>query len=55
MKVYITKKAHHKYNYLANWINQDTKAMTGQWFTTMKELKEYTASWGATYIIIKEG
>lgn len=53
MKVYITKKAHYKYNYLANWTNPDTGATMGQWFTTMKELKEYTASWGATYIIME--
>ena len=50
MRIYITKQAHGKYNYLANWNNPDTSATMGQWFISLKDLKEYTAAWGAKYI-----
>ena len=52
MIVYITKKNHYNYNYLANWQNPDTGAMMGEWFHTLKELKEYTSGWFAKYVNI---
>lgn len=48
MKVYVTKQTHGKYHYLMNWQNPETGAMMGQWFETMKDLKEYIATWVAT-------
>lgn len=50
MTVYITKKSHYKYNYLANWQNPDNGAMIGQWFTSLKELKEYCSLWFPHYV-----
>ena len=50
MTVYITKQAHGKYNYLANWNNPNTGAMIGQWHTTLTELKEYFKYWNPEYI-----
>lgn len=50
MKVYITKQIHGKYNYLANWQNPESGYVFGQWFTSLKDLKEYCDSWGADYI-----
>ena len=52
MTVYITKRPHYKYNYLANWQNPDTKAMMGQWFMTIKELKEYFKIAESDYIFM---
>ena len=43
--VYITKKSHYKYNYLANWISPDGIPLA-LWFTSQKELKEYFKEWG---------
>ena len=54
MKVYITKKNHYKFKYLANWKNPETGAVMGDWFISLKELKEYTAGWNAEYIFINE-
>lgn len=48
MTVYVTKKHHGIYNYLLNWKNPETGLMLGEWFETMKELKEYIANWNAT-------
>lgn len=50
MKVYITKKDHYKYKYLANWETPCAHLLIGQWFTTLKELKEYTKDWQPEYI-----
>ena len=52
MKVYITKRPHYKYKYLANWLNPDTGAMTGEWFSSIKEIKKYTKEWNAEYVFI---
>ena len=53
MKVYITKRHNLKDNYLANWTSPEGYGF-GQWFRTMKELKEYTADWNAEYIMVNE-
>ena len=50
MKVFITKQSHGKYNYLLNWNNPETGAMMGDWFTTLKELKEYISGWNAILV-----
>ena len=49
-KVWITKKNHYKFRYLANWQNPYTGAMMFDWFYTLEDLKEYTASWGCEYV-----
>lgn len=48
MTVYITKRNHGIYNYLLNWRNPENGVMFGEWFETMKELKEYVSNWNAT-------
>ena len=48
MTVYITKKPNGKYKYLAEWTVKGNGY--SQFFTTLKDLKEYTAEWGAKYI-----
>lgn len=48
MIVYITKRNHGIYNYLLNCRNPENGVMFGEWFVTMKELKEYISEWGAT-------
>ena len=50
MKVFITKQSHGKYNYLLNWNYQETGAMMGDWFATLKELKEYISGWNAILV-----
>lgn len=45
MTIYITKQNHYKFNYLLNWQNPDTGAMMGDWFTSLKEIEEYTRHW----------
>lgn len=47
MTVYVTKKNHGIYNYLLNWRSSETGWMFGEWFETMKELKEYISKWDA--------
>lgn len=49
MVVYITKRAHYSFNYLANWQNPETGAMMGDWFRTEKDIYEYTAKWFCRY------
>ena len=51
MKVYVTARPHHKYNYLMNWTSTEGHSFS-QWFTTMKELKEYISGWNATIVFI---
>ena len=48
--VYITKKQHIKYEYLMNWTDPESGIGFGDWFRSLKELKEYTASWNCEYI-----
>lgn len=50
MKVFITKQSHGKYHYLLNWNNPETGAMMGDWFQTLKELKEYISGWNAILV-----
>lgn len=50
MKVFITKQRHGKYNYLLNWNNPETGVIMGDWFTTLKELKEYISGWNAILV-----
>ena len=54
MKVYITKRPHYRYNYLANWQNPDNRFMMGCWFTSIKELKEYTDGWNCEYVFVNQ-
>ena len=47
MKVYVTKKSNGKYNYLANWTDSESGIPFFDWFTELKELKEYISGWNA--------
>ena len=45
--IYITKKYHRGFSkkmYLANWLNNDGYVFY-DWFSTLKELKDYFCSW----------
>lgn len=53
MKVYVSHIPHGNYNFLLNWANPDTGAMIGQWFQTMKDLKDYIRLWDATIVMIE--
>ena len=50
MKVYVTRKRHGNDRYLLNWANPDTGSTMGQWFQTMRELKDYIHLWDATIV-----
>lgn len=52
MVAYVTQRPHGKYNYLLNWANPDTGWCMGQWFETMKDLKEYICWWNAEVIFL---
>ena len=54
MTMYITQQNHGKYQFLLNWANPDTGACMGQWFETMKDLREYIRLWGATIVYTKK-
>lgn len=54
MTIYITQQNHGKYQFLLNWANPDTGACMGQWFETMKDLREYIRLWGATIVYTKK-
>ena len=54
MKVFVMHKPNGKYSYLLNWKNPETGAMMGQWFQTMKDLKEYIRLWYAIIVVINE-
>lgn len=43
--IYITKKSHYKYNYLANWISIEGIPLAS-WFVNKKELEYYFKEWG---------
>ena len=48
MTIWVTKKDHYKNRYLLNWMNPETGCMMGDWFPSIKELREYTQDWFIT-------